>query len=194
MKSEVDRGFLTASKGFLGYPTIVVYCATPLAAAHGLLGNGEPMAPADRARALGRPSAAHDLAVQHYVASSASAAPGPVMEVQGFQHQPDALIDRHCVEIELTQKSDPRIFRTYLFYAHAIANDRINSVRFVFRSQSLADAYLARFAETSWVDSQYNADRRKYVRRDPFLVEADHALRPRFEFVTESALWPFPKS
>src|SRR5690606_31218192 len=121
-------------RGFLGYPAITVYSATPLAAAHGLLGAGEPLAPADRARALARPSAAHDLAVQHYVATITGARPGVAMDVEGIQHQPDAITETHtCFEIELNQKSDSRIYRTFLFYAHAIGTGTVKDVRFVFR-------------------------------------------------------------
>lgn len=195
MRTECDRGFMSMTRGFLGYPSIGVYSATPLAAAHGLLGDGEPLSPADRARALARPSAAHDLAVQAYVASLTGARPPIAMEIEGIQHQPDAITETlSCYEIELNQKSDSRIYRSYLFYAHAIGAGQIRDVRYVFRSDLIADAYRRRFAETEWPDVVYSADRRRYVTREPFTVDPEHPVRASFSFVVESHLWPFPQS
>lgn len=193
LRTECERGFMSGTRGLLGYPNLTVYTATPLAAAHGLLGPGDAMAASDCARFLGRPAAAHDLAVQHYVAPIATARPCSAMDVNGIQHQPDAITDdRVCYEIELTQKSDSRIYRFFLFYAYAISDGTVREVHFVFRSPAIADAYQRRFAETEWPDALYDAHRRRYVAREPYTVDADHPIRAAFHFHVESHLWPFP--
>jgi hypothetical protein len=135
-----------------------------------------------------RPTALHDLAVQHYVAPFGGT-PGYDITADGHTVRPDAIVSGKAIELERTQKTDLRIFRIYLSYAHILLAKQLEHVEFVFPNERLTGYYRSLFNQTHWPDSVLDVSRKKYVATaDPYIVSSDNDVRRLFSFRTES-LW-----
>jgi hypothetical protein len=209
MANEIERGFLREHRGILGYPTIRLYGPTVLARDHGLIGLVDETRCSRLDRVAGRSTTVHDLAAQFLAARLGRFAPGvPLLTHFGGQahtHLPDGIgyfADAHpievysnvlpsALEVELTQKSRDRVYRTFVLYAQVIAaQTTIRDVRFYFGDRNLRDTYAGLFNAEDWPDFEYSATRSKLVESRPYRIPLDSPVRDRFSFITEPSLWP----
>lgn len=210
MAAEIKRGFLIEHKGVLGYPTIRLYAPTALARDHGLIGFQDETRASRLARVATRSTTVHDLAAQFLAARLGGLGPGaPLLGHFGGQthsHLPDAIgyfadgdsdalsasgVLPSALEVELTQKSRDRIYRTFVLYAQVIAaQSSIRGVRFYFRDASLRDIYAGLFHAEEWPDFQYSPAQKNFIESHPYRIALDSPVRERFSFLTEPSLWP----
>lgn len=192
MRGLRDDGLMQITRGLIGYPLVSVYGLTELGRAFAGLSADHPVLTHRQIKGrLQRPTALHDLAVQAYVAPM-DGRPGYDIALNGHSIRPDAFVGTTAIELERTPKSDPRIFRIYLNYAHLMLDAQVERVRFVFPHESMTSRYRRLFERTEWQDTVLDPSGKRYVpTSDPFHVAPDHDIRKRFEFSTES-LWLCP--
>jgi len=202
LRSACREGLLTESDALIRGRHVAVFCLGPraqLAAPDKAL----PAAPSDTAisRFLGRPAAAHDLAIQWFAATSddpiaARPASGPAQR----DGTPDLYLPAEnglawAYELEVTRKSRARVFRCLSAHMEAVQNGELAGVRYLFVDEAVRRAYVELFAETYWPRFHYFAPQRKYAPiGDPFVVPQDSPLRRLFHFDTVDDLWPISVS
>lgn len=108
------------------------------------------------------------------------------------EKRPDGCLEKNGVrtmlEIELTAKTDQRIFRALVAHAKAINKNHYSKVIYIFPSLSLANYYTTRYQSTEWPTYTQN-ERGVWIRsEDSFKPDNFLGLRNAFEFLTESDL------
>ena len=157
---------------------------------------GSPLSPAALSRYVGRAEFAHDLAVQWYIAGQPSASAVATADPVVWPREsvrPDGVLpeaDPIAVEVELQQKTESRIYRTFLAHAESIARGRFAHVRYVFVNDALRRNYVKRFDAVEWPHYHYEAASKRYrALPEPYAFPTEHPLRSRFTFEVQP-LWP----
>jgi hypothetical protein len=191
----VDRGYLDVSFGIRSHPRTRVYSLTPFAQmAKPELELRDPYSLGVLARLLRRDSIHHTLAMQHYALLRPDPwAVSPVFSTDDTT-SPDLLETTPggdvAIEIEHTQKSAARIYRTLANYLEQIDAGKLAGVRYVFPTARLAATYRQAFDRDAWPTFYYFRDTRKYAPAgDPRILPATDPRRALFSFEV-NRLWP----
>lgn len=134
----------------------------------------------------------HDLAVQRAVINRLPLVdhwPDRFLKKKGERSSkvPDALITneqgRVALEMELTAKTEKRMFIALADHLRAFRDDRYDSVVYLFRKQHLLDYYKERFDRPAW--PIYRFINKRWVQDGDKVFEPDTAMRGRFQFMVE---------
>lgn len=96
--------------------------------------------------------------------------------------------EKTMLEVELTAKTDHRIYRAFISHAKAIIKKHYNNVLYVFPNKSIKKYYLERFNEKTWPCYHQN-DRKNWVKEDEEFNSYNHInLRKSFLFIVDEDL------
>jgi predicted transcriptional regulator len=105
--------------------------------------------------------------------------------------KPDACLEKNdektMFEIELTAKSDQRIFRAFTSHAQALINLNYHKVKYIFQSETLKNYYLERFNQEFWPIYQQN-QRGIWVKQGDLNPNNHENLRDCFDFIADTSL------
>jgi DNA-binding MarR family transcriptional regulator len=109
--------------------------------------------------------------------------------------KPDAFLEKNksitALEVELTAKSDQRIFRALNSHAQALLNQHYQQVLYIFPSNTLKNYYQERFNQQSWPVYQQNEHGFWIRHSNDFFPEKHPSLCENFKFIYEKTLLDF---
>jgi hypothetical protein len=141
----------------------------------------------------------HDLAIQKFVIKKLNEKEYeifiPEKYLQTFNNsddkRPDGCLEKNSVktmlEVELTAKTDQRIFRALVAHALRLNNHQYQKVLYVFHNQVLRNYYQERFLQSKWPSYQLDQDG-KWKKEKDFIPDNYHNLRESFNFITDTSL------
>ena len=187
LNSLAERGVLRRLTGLTLYPRLPIYLLTHTARElHPPLIGATLASPAHVQRLLRTSYALHELSLRYVVAGLRDPLAARLPD-HDLSPRPDALLHdlagRHALELELSAKSTPRVYRALSEHAEALEAGRYDAVRYLFSNETCCALYRTKFAALAWPQYHYFADTRRYVPvGDPRDVPADLPLRQRFSF------------
>lgn len=139
----------------------------------------------------------HDLAVQKFIVSQLSHYEKFTSERflpdlgLSNKKKPDACLEKDnfktMLEVELTAKSDQRIYRAFHSHAEALIAGTYQKVLYVFPSSTIKNYYLTRFKQPSWPCYLQN-QRGAWLKHDDFYPEHHSCVQDGFEFISDESL------
>jgi hypothetical protein len=125
------------------------------------------------------------LAVLRRAANNDSIESERHLSITGLRKLPDALLHQSlALEVELTHKSDARIYRGFFDYYRALRDGLFQNVEYVFPNATLCAYYRKRFCADTWPIFEY--DRRTFRLRDTHkALNVDSSRRAQFRLVHE---------
>lgn len=106
--------------------------------------------------------------------------------------KPDAFLERTgerlMLEIELTAKSDRRIFTAFKAHAEALIDKQYDKVQYIFSSMTLKNYYQSRFSKTDWPFYKQNKNGIYTSDEKKFLPDDYNNLREKFEFIANKSI------
>lgn len=105
---------------------------------------------------------------------------------------PDAVVSEDgahlvAIEVELTAKTDKRMFMALTDHLRAMRDARYHSVNYVFSKPSLLGYYKERFDRPEWPVYRYNVQKRRWTETNKNFTPSDE-LRQSFSFTHEDLL------
>lgn len=181
-----QRGVLRRLTGLTLYPKLPVYVLGATARElHPDLAQSLA-SPAHVQRLLRTAFALHELTLRYVVAALPDPLSArPAVGKDGVR--PDAIVTdlagRHALELELSSKSTPRVYRALSEHADALERGAYESVRYLFSSERVRALYCEKFNATAWPQFHYFADTRRHAPiGEPRLLPPDADLRRRYSF------------
>lgn len=115
----------------------------------------------------------------------------PEKSIDGLKHKPDGIMvlkdgSKVALEVELSKKSNPRIFSIYILHLRNIRENHYDKVLYLFQNENLKDLYSKNCSEPIWPVYVLNEKRKLvlHTTQSSFDAKSSNAMS-LFEFKTE---------